>query len=117
MKTSVKIAICSAFTLSYALLLSLGSECLLNLMGAVMSFSLDGKAITELYPRFIPFCICTGVICAAGLIGLAILNFAQYDKIGYTKQIILTQTVCSIALSIPMVKIWEWLFDLLHTAL
>ena len=38
------------FAIVYAIFLSLGLECLLNLLGVSMAISLDGPPVTKQYP-------------------------------------------------------------------
>lgn len=97
--------------LANAAFLGLGMECLLNLLALVMSISLDGKPS---YPRFIPFCIILGIVALLGLSAMLILNIKASEKLGFTKNIWLIQYVFAVVLSIPMIKLWEMLFDFLR---
>ena len=50
----------SIFAAAYALFLSLGLTCLLNLAGIIFASAIDGGMIYE-YPRFVSFCYIIGV--------------------------------------------------------
>ena len=97
--------------LANAALFSLGIECLLNLLSLSMTISLDSVAK---YPRFIPFCIVIGIVALLGLIAMLILNIKASEKLGFTKPIWIFEYVFALVLSIPMIKLWEVLFDFLH---
>ena len=112
-----KILLALAFAVAYAIVLSLGLECLLNLLGISMAITLDGSSVTKQYPRFIPFCLIVGFFALAALIGLFILNLKASEKSEFTKKILWGQTIISVVLSIPMIKPWEMLFDFLHKTL
>ena len=106
-----------AFVIAYASFLSIGLECLLNLLGLAMAISLDGAAVTEQYPRFLPFCVITGLLALVLLIATAVLNLKISEKYGLTRKIWITQSIISVVISIPMVKLWEILFDFLQKTL
>ena len=97
--------------LANSTLLSLGIECLLNLIGFSMAISLDS---TPSYPRFIPFCLTLGIVALLGLVAMLILNIKISEKLNFTKTIWIFEYALALVLSIPMIKIWEILFDLLQ---
>ena len=99
------------FILTNATFLSLCIECLLNLLGLSMAISLDSVVK---YPRFIPFCIILGIVALLGLIAMLILNIKVSEKLGFTKTIWIFEYALALILSIPMIKIWEMLFDFLQ---
>ena len=101
-----------AFSIGYALVWSLGIECLLNLMGMAMAISPDSASVTEQLPRLIPFCVIVGVLALAALVSILILNLKVSEKYSFTKEIWWTQMVIAFIISIPMIKPWEMLFDL-----
>ena len=101
------------FILANAAFLSLGIECLLNLLGSVMAISLDS---TPSYPRFIPFCIVLGIVALLGLVAMLILNIKNSEKFNFTKSVWIFEYIFAFAFSIPMIKLWEMLFDFLHKA-
>ena len=103
-----------AFVIAYAIFLSIGLECLLNLLGLSMAISLDGAAVTKQYPRFIPFCVIVGLGALALLIATFILNLKMSEKYGLTKKIWWIQSVFALVISFPMVKVWELLFEFLQ---
>lgn len=94
-----------------AMFLSLGIECLLNLLSLSMAISLD-SALS--YPRFIPFCIVLGIVALLGLIAMLILNIKVSERFSYTKSVWLVQYILALILSIPMIKLWEILFEFLQ---
>ena len=103
------------FLLANASLLSLGIECLLNLSGIVMAIALDGSSVTKQYPRFIPFCIVLGFVAFLGLIAMLFLNIKASEKYRFTKSVWIFEYIVAFVLSIPMIKIWEMLFDFFQT--
>jgi hypothetical protein len=104
------------FTISYASILSLGAECLLNLLSVTMAISLDGGAITDKYPRFIPFCLIVGVVTLILLISLIALNVKFSNKLKYCKNIWIAQSICAFLISVPMIGAWELLFRFLQAS-
>ena len=102
------------FVITYATFLSLGFECLLNLLDLSMAIALDGAAVIKQYPRFIPFCMIVGIGALALLIATFILNLKMSEKYGLTKKIWWNQSIFSLVISFPMVKVWELLFEFLQ---
>ena len=105
------------FILANATFLSLGSTCLLNLLGVSMAISLDGKSVAEQYPRFIPFCIILGIVALLGVVFLLLGNIKISEKLKFTKWIWYIQYIFALVLSIPMIKLWEILFEFLQKTL
>ncbi len=114
MKLSFKNLLIPVFTITYSIFLSLGMECLLNLLGAAMAVSLDGKSVIDQYPRFIPFCLGVGFLSLIAIIIVLILNIKKSEKLGYTKAVWIAQSICSFIISLPMIKGWELLFRYLQ---
>ena len=101
------------FILTNATFLSLGMECLLNLLSLSMAISLD----TSLqFPRFIPFCIILSNVALLGLVAMLVLNIKISEKLNFTKTIWIFEYALALVLSIPMIKIWETLFEFLQKA-
>lgn len=94
-----------------AALLGLGMSCLLHLFGIVLAVSLDS---TPRYPRFGPFCLFVGVAALLGLILVFLWSVKISEKHDFTKRIWLVQYVCAFILSIPMLGVWERVFDVLR---
>ena len=99
--------------LANAALFSLGIECLLNLLSLSMAISLDSVVK---YPRFIPFCIVLGIVALLGLIVMFVLNIKASEKLNFTKSIWIFEYTLALVLSIPMIKIWQMLFEFLQKA-
>ena len=102
------------FTIGYAVFLGLGCECLLNLLGLAMAMSLDGGSAAKMYPRFTPFCFTIGLLALTALIFLAVLNAKKADRFHYTKRMWTVQWIFAFVLSIPMIALWEKVFDALQ---
>ena len=113
MKKSIFI-ILPTFTLGNAIFLSFGLTCLLNLLSLAMAISLDGKSVVEQYPRFIPFCIILGIVALIGVIFLLFGNIKISERLNFTKWLWCFQYIFALVLSIPMIKLWEMLFDFLQ---
>ena len=108
----MKKSICIIFSiLTNAAFLSLGIECLLNLLCLSMAISLDSVVK---YPRFVPFCVTLGIVSLLGLIAMLILNIKLSEKLRFTKSIWLSEYLFAVVLSIPMIKLWEMLFEFLQ---
>ena len=97
--------------LANAALFSLGIECLLHLLSLSMAISLDSVAK---YPRFIPFCIVLGIVALLGFVVMFVLNIKASEKLNFTKTIWIFEYTLALVLSIPMIKIWEMLFEFLQ---
>lgn len=106
--------LCSIFTIAYAVVFSMGSVCLLNLMGMAFALSLDGGSVVSRYPRFIPFCIAVLILSVATFVMLVILSFEAREKLNYTKVKILIQSLISFVMSVPMMYLWNALFKFLQ---
>ena len=103
-----------AFIIAYATFLSIGFECMLRLLGMSVAISLDGATVTKQYPRFIPFCVIVGLGALVILIATFVLNLKLSEKYGLTKEIWWIQSIFSLVISFPMVKVWELLFEFLQ---
>ena len=101
------------FVLANAAFFSLGIECLLNLLSLSMAISLDSVVK---YPKFIPFCIVLGIVALLGLVAMLVLNIKISEKLNLTKTIWIFEYALALVLSIPMIKIWETLFEFLQKA-
>ena len=99
------------FSLANAALFSLGMSCLLHLLSLAMAISLDSSAQ---HPRFIPFCIVLGTLAFLGFIAMLILSAKISEKYSLTKSVWILAYVFAFILSIPMLKLWEMLFDFLQ---
>ena len=116
MKNPLNLIFYSLFTLFYAGFFSLGMMCLLNFFGLAFSISLDGPSAIEAFPRFTLFCILVGLFCLIALVFLVILNIKFSEKLNYEKRTWIIQSVCALVLSVPLLKVWELLFDFLQKA-
>ena len=100
-----------AFTLGNAVFLSLGSTFLLNLLSISVGISLD--SVIQ-YPRFVPFCIVLGIVALLGVIFLLLGNIKISERLNFTKWTWYFQYIFAFVLSIPMIKLWQMLFDFLQ---
>ena len=112
-----KMIIAITVAVIFATFFSLGLECCLNLFGMSMAIALDGSSVTKQYPRFIPFLLIVGIFALVSLIGIFILNLKVSVKKEFTKKIWWIQIIIAVAISIPMIKSWETLFDFLQKTL
>lgn len=110
-KKFIKIVAYFLFIIAYAVFLGLFMECLLVLLSMCMDVSLDGGSVVDQFPRFIPFCVVVEFLALVALVLLAILNIKASERLDYTKRICLVQTILAFVVSIPMIKLWEMLFD------
>ena len=114
MKKIVKIVIIVLLAVVLAALASLGIECMLNLLSFSFGVSLDGGSAVAQYPRFVPFCTVVGFFSLAALVCLVLLNIKFFDKLDYTDAMWKTQVALAVILTLPMIKLWEMLFDFLQ---
>ena len=115
-KKLAKKAVCALFIVAYALFLSIGMECLLNILSISFAISLDGRSVVEQYPRFIPFCLVVGFLALIALTLLIFFNIKVAEPFEYTKKLWYVQYIFAFIISIPMMKIWEMLFSFLQQA-
>ena len=78
-----------------------------------MAISLDSVVK---YPRFLPFCIVLGIVALLGLVVMFVLNIKVSEKLNFTKTIWISEYALALVLSIPMIKVWEMLFEFLQKA-
>ena len=97
-----------------ATFLGLGMACLLHLFGIVLGMSLDS---TPRYPRFVPFCLFVGVAALLGLVLVFLWSAKNEERLELTKRIWLALYIGAVLLSLPMLGVWERVFDLLQEIL
>ena len=104
------------FTISYALFLSLGVEALLTYFGLGFGIGPDSDVPSgiELYPRLMPFCLVLAIVALIAFVVILLLNIKYSEKASYTRAIWIIQSVCAFVISIPMMKAWEMLFEVLE---
>ena len=103
-----------AFSCTYAIVFSLGIECLLNLLSMSVAISLDGGPVVQQYPGFIPFCVVVGILALIAAVILGMFNLKLSEKFNFSKKIWYVQIISAVVLLIPMIKLWEMLFDFLQ---
>ena len=100
------------FAVAYALLLSLGTECLFKCLG-----SITGTAMGGFFPNLYWFSFILGILCTAALIFTVIFNYNVSDKLGYNKYIWWLQSIAAAVIAFFMVEPWQRLFDFLQETL
>ena len=113
MKKTAKIVISVLLAVVFALFLSLGVECALNLLSFSFSVSPD-SGIGASYPRFTLFCRIAGVFSLVAMAGLAFGNVKMSEKLDFGSNIWKLQIAVSVVLSLPMIKMWEMVIDFLR---
>ena len=108
-----KIGFLSFSVVANTVCLSLGFKCLLDLLAVTMAVSPDSGAQIQ-YPRYIPFLIVVGIAALAGFIAMLIWNFNVSEKFKFTKIAWIGQYAGCFVAALPMIKVWEILFDFLH---
>ena len=106
-----KYFIATAFAVEYAAFLGLLTECVLNIFSICCGISFNSRFE---YPRFFPFCVIVGLFSLAALVLLLIYNISICEKFNYTKRTWWTQMISAFALSIPAIKLFDMLFELLQ---
>ena len=115
MKKAINIVLASGFTVSYATFLSLGLECSWIIFGILLAnAAFGGKPMIEEYPRLVPFCVLAGLFALIAILVLVSLNVFVAKKLKNTKITWIIEAICTIILSLPMIKIWEIVFDYLR---
>lgn len=117
MKKGMNILTYLLFAVLYACCFSLGMAGLLHYLGSIMAVSLDSGSVVQQYPRFVPFCIVVGIFSLAALVFLAVLNIKNSEKLNYNKPVWIAQSIGAFVISVPMMKMWELLFEALQKAL
>ena len=97
------------FIATYAIFLSLGIECLLLLLSKVMAL-FDSSSFSHAEV----LCLIVGLLSLIALIATIIIDLKVSERLGFTKKIWWMQIIVGITASIPMVKLWETLFDGLY---
>ena len=108
MKKSILVLL-AVFTLGNAVFLSLGLTCLLDLLSLSMGIFLDGSPVTEVL-----FYIVLGILSLLGLVAILVLNIKASEKLPFTKLTWYVQSIIALFLSIPMMKLWQMLFEFLQ---
>ena len=108
MKKSTRRGFITLFTVAYITIISLGLACFLNV--AVMA----GFGDMDNYPRFAVFCLIVGIAALVGLLFVFSLNMEKSKLLGYGKLTWGIQTVISLAVSVPMILLWDLFFRLLQ---
>ena len=101
------------FALAYAILLSLGDECLLNLLSAATAVSVDADPTARRLPGFAAFCLAAGCAALALIVLTVMFNIRRAEELGYTKSTWIVQCALAAALSFPLIVPWEVLFGYL----
>ena len=95
-----------------AVLLGLGWEASFCAMSLMFSFGIDGGG-RGLVSRFGLICIILAVVAFVAFVCVLLFNYNISDKLKYTPRVWIWQLILSFALSIPMLAVWEKLFDYL----
>ncbi len=100
------------FVLVYAVVLSFGIECLFQCIGAVGTVSgIDANVSSDKLDVLLYWLsFGAGILSAAALVAIFILNFNLSDKLGYNKYVWWLQSILSLVLAFFLVKPWEMLF-------
>ncbi|MBQ7379951.1 MAG: hypothetical protein IJW70_09800 [Clostridia bacterium] len=115
MKKALNIVFTSIFTVSYAVLLGLGTECFLTIFGMLLAAAtFGGKPLIEEYPRLVPFCVLVGFLALIAIIVLCALNFFIARELKSTAITWIIEIVCSLALSVPMLMLWHMVIEYLR---
>ena len=117
MKKPLNLISYSLFTFFYAGFFGLGMMCLLNLLALAFGSALFNESAIDELTKFILVYILVGLFCLIALVFLVILNIKFSDKLNYGKRTWIVQSLCALVLSVPLLKVWELLFDFLSKAL
>ena len=110
-----KFFLVSGFIIAYAIFLIIGIECLLNLLSLAVHVSLDSDlTVMGEHRGFLLFCIVLGLLATAAIIALLVFNIKTAEKFDYSKKTWYVQMISALVISLPMLKIWEMLFEYLQ---
>jgi len=109
--------VASFFSVAYALVLGVGELCFLHLLGDLLVGMAFGESVLSSYPRFVPFCMIMGCFALIALIALFCINLKLAKRFIYTKSVWCVQMVCAFVFSVPMIMLWDMVFDFLQEAL
>ena len=101
----------TALILAGAALLSLTAECLLQVFGFAVAISIDTAPEA---PKALPLCIAITAVALVLLIGAFILHLYLSDRFRFTGKSRCLHYALAFLLSIPSIRLWEMLFDLLE---
>ncbi len=102
------------FSVLYGVVVSLGIECLLSLMGFTFTISGIDAEVTNKYPIFIPFCIAMGILAVVLLIVIFIFNLKAAEKFSFKKYLWWIEMAAACVMAYLTVKPWEDLFVFLR---
>ena len=110
-----KIILVPVLILVYAILFSIGFECMISFTGLIGAVTLDTHlSAVQQYPRFTVFCVVVGLVALVSTICLLIFNYNISEKFNYTKAVWRVQFILAFIISIPMIPLWEMLFEFLR---
>ena len=109
-----KILVSVGFTALYTVFFSLGLACFLGVFGAFAAASLDNVSATAVYPIFLPFCLIVGLLSLIVIIVALIYNAKLAKEVGLTTKAWIAEFVCTFVFSIPMLFLWEFVFEFLE---
>jgi len=107
----------SVFGIAYALIFSLGMACLLDLLGIAMGVAIDGGRVADRYPRFIPFCLCLGILALISVFILIFVNIRVGGKYSFGYRTVCLEAIWAFVLSVPFMGLWAELFAYLQRML
>ena len=108
----LKVLIISVFTAAYSIFLSVGGVCALHLFGNALAEAMFHDNIK--YPRFIPFCFVTGLLCFVAIAVIIAFNVKFSEKLGYTRLVWWLQFISALVLVFFEMKAWEIFFEYLQ---
>lgn len=100
---------------AYATFLGLGCESLLNLLSLSMAISPDGSFVA--HPLDLLPCAVAGILALAALAVTVALHVRASERFELSRRLLWAQVIAAAVASIPMIKLWEMLFDLLWITL
>jgi hypothetical protein len=105
-----KLCTVTALILINAVLLSLTVECLLNLFSFSMAISIDTAPEA---PTSLPLILALTAVALLLLVGAFLARLKLSDRFRFTEKSLYLQYALAFLLSVPLIKLWEMLFDLL----
>jgi hypothetical protein len=105
------------FSLLYSVFISLLLVSFLNLLGIALAVGIDGRAVAERYPRFIPFCVIVGALSFFAILAVFHFNKEKAVSCDHTARTWCVQVLLSIAFSLPLTLAMGEAVELLQRAL
>ena len=102
------------FTLSYAVVISMGLTCLLHLFSGVLASALFGGSFAVEHPRYVAFLVIAGSFALLLLASVFYVDLRLSGRLALRGWIWAVKIIFAILISVPMTVLWHMLFECLQ---